>query len=374
MAFECYTKKMMKRRRENFKFSLQNCMDFVCGKPNVCGKRNVPLPLWRLSNLNEVMSDIPMFLAPMAGITDKPFRTVCKRMGADVLITEMISTRGLYYDDEKTKRLLETSENEHPVGVQLFGNQPEFFAHAAQKLSNLPFDFININMGCPTPKIVKNGDGCALMRVPELAGKIIEYTVESSGKPVNIKIRKGWDDSSVNAVEFSSMAEKSGASQIFVHGRTREQFYSGKADWDIIKKVKKTVAIPVIGNGDIFSPQDAKAMLEHTGCDGIMIGRGALGNPWIFREIRYFLKTGRQLPPPEMGEKLQTMLFHLDLAVEFYGERLGVLEMRKHLAWYLKGIPHSAPVKRAIQESKDTDHIKKILNEFFRHGTNMLWR
>jgi len=315
--------------------------------------------------LNEVVSDIPMFLAPMAGITDKPFRMICKKMGADVLITEMISTRGLYYNDEKTHRLLETGENEHPIGVQLFGNQPEFFAHAAKKLGSLPFDFININMGCPTPKIVKNGDGCALMKVPDLAAKIIEYTVRASCKPVNIKIRKGWDESSVNAVEFSDMAEKSGALEVIVHGRTREQFYSGKADWDIIKKVKKAVAIPVIGNGDIFSPQDAKAMLEHTGCDGIMIGRGALGNPWIFREIRHFLKTGRQLPPPEMEEKLETMLFHLDLAVEFYGQRLGVLEMRKQLGWYLKGIPHSAPVKRAIQEEKDPEQIKNMLTNFF---------
>lgn len=315
--------------------------------------------------MNEFMPDIPLFLAPMAGITDRPFRMICKEMGADILITEMISTRGLFYNDQKTHKLLEIGDDEHPIGVQLFGNDPEFFSHAVKKIQDLTFDFININMGCPTPKIVKNGDGCALMKVPDLAAKIIEYTVRASQKPVNIKIRKGWDENSINAVEFSIMAEKSGASQIIVHARTRESFYSGKADWDIIKKVKQAVGIPVIGNGDVFSPQDAKAMLEKTACDGIMIGRGALGNPWIFREIKFFLKTGKQLPPPEMKERLETMLLHLDRAVEFHGERLGVLEMRKHLAWYLKGLPHSAPVKRAVQEEKDPGQIKHILTKFF---------
>ncbi|HHW03590.1 MAG TPA: tRNA dihydrouridine synthase DusB [Thermoanaerobacterales bacterium] len=301
----------------------------------------------------------------MAGITDRPFRMICKEMGADVLITEMVSTRGLFYDDQKTRKLLEIGDEEHPIGVQLFGNDPEFFSHAAKKIRDFNFDFININMGCPTPKIVKNGDGCALMKVPDLAARIIEYTVRASENPVSIKIRKGWDESSVNAVEFARMAEKSGASQVFVHGRTRESFYSGKADWDIIRRVKEAVGIPVIGNGDVFSPQDAKAMLEKTGCDGVMIGRGALGNPWIFREVKYFLKTGRQLPPPEMEEKLETILLHMDRAIDFYGERLGVLEMRKHIGWYLKGLPNSAAVKRAIQEEKDPRQIKHMLTKFF---------
>lgn len=321
--------------------------------------------------MNEIAPHIPLYLAPMAGITDKPFRLLCKKMGADVVITEMISTRGIYYDDEKTRRLLETQESERPIGVQLFGNQPEIFAHAASKIDGLPFDFININMGCPTTKIVKNGDGCALMKVPELASKIIEYTVKSSGKPVGIKIRKGWDENSVNAVEFAKMAEKSGALQIIVHGRTREQFYSGRADWHIIKKVKQAVAVPVIGNGDVFSPQDARSMLERTGCDGIMIGRGALGNPWIFREVRYFLRTGVMLPPPDANEKLETILLHLDSAVNFYGERLGVLEMRKHIGWYLKGLPRSASLKRAVQEEKDARKIKQMLTAFFASLRNM---
>jgi tRNA-dihydrouridine synthase B len=307
----------------------------------------------------------------MAGITDKPFRLLCKKMGADVVITEMISTRGIYYDDEKTRRLLETQESERPIGVQLFGNQPEIFAHAANKIDCLPFDFININMGCPTPKIVKNGDGCALMKVPELASRIIEYTVKHSGKPVGVKIRKGWDENSVNAVEFAKMAEKSGAFQIIVHGRTREQFYSGRADWHIIKEVKQAVAVPVIGNGDVFSPQDARSMLERTGCDGIMIGRGALGNPWIFREVGYFLRNGVMLPPPDENEKLETILLHLDSAVNFYGERLGVLEMRKHIGWYLKGLPRSASLKRAVQEEKDAGKIKQMLTAFFASLKNM---
>lgn len=315
--------------------------------------------------MNELKSCTPLFLAPMAGITDRPFRMICKEMGADVLITEMVSTRGLFYDDQKTRKLLEIGDEEHPIGVQLFGNDPEFFSHAAKKIRDFNFDFININMGCPTPKIVKNGDGCALMKVPDLAARIIEYTVRASENPVSIKIRKGWDESSVNAVEFARMAEKSGASQVFVHGRTRESFYSGKADWDIIRRVKEAVGIPVIGNGDVFSPQDAKAMLEKTGCDGVMIGRGALGNPWIFREVKYFLKTGRQLPPPEMEEKLETILLHMDRAIDFYGERLGVLEMRKHIGWYLKGLPNSAAVKRAIQEEKDPRQIKHMLTKFF---------
>ncbi|MDI3481301.1 MAG: tRNA-dihydrouridine synthase [Tepidanaerobacteraceae bacterium] len=315
--------------------------------------------------MSEFESPIPLYLAPMAGITDKPFRLLCKKMGADVLITEMINTRGLFYNDKKTRRLLETEEGERPIGVQLFGSQLEYFAIAAKKIKDMPFDFININMGCPTPKIVKNGDGCALMKVPEVAATIIKYTAESSDKPVGVKIRKGWDENNVNAVEFAQMAEKSGAFQIIVHGRTREQFYSGRADWDIIKKIKQSVSVPVIGNGDVFSPKDALAMFEQTGCDGIMIGRGALGNPWIFRQTAYFLRTGRMLPPPDMKEKLETILMHFEAALNFYGERLGVLEMRKHIGWYLKGLPHSASVKRAVQEEKDVGKIKQMLTAFF---------
>lgn len=309
--------------------------------------------------------EIPLYLAPMAGITDMPFRTICKQFGADVLITEMISTRGLVYDDPKTSKLLEIDPSENPIGAQIFGNDPEDFAKSVEKIVDLPFDFININMGCPTPKIIKNGDGCALMKAPKLASRIIEVTAKTSKKPVSVKIRKGWDKNSVNAVKFSSMAENSGATMIIIHGRTREMFYSGKADWDIIKRIKETVGIPVIGNGDVFTPEDALEMFKKTDCDGIMIGRGALGNPWIFRDIKHFLKTGRKVSPPDMKELLETMLHHLNKAISYHGERLGILEMRKHLAWYIKGLPHSAPVKNSLQRCKDVDSINKILDNYF---------
>lgn len=309
--------------------------------------------------------NVPLYLAPMAGITDLPFRSICKQYGADVLVTEMISTRGLVYNDPKTFKLLETTPEENPIGVQLFGNDPEDFDVAIKKIAHLPFDFININMGCPTPKIVKNGDGCALMKEPHLASEIIKSAVKASKKPVSIKIRKGWDSGSINAVEFSMMAETSGATMIMIHGRTREMFYQGKADWDIIKKVKSAVNIPVIGNGDVFTPEDAASMLESTNCDGIMIGRGALGNPWIFREIKYYLETGSKLNPPSLDERYRTMLLHLNKAISYHGERLGILEMRKHLAWYIKGLPHSAPVKNALHQCKDVGSIEKILSDYF---------
>ena len=308
---------------------------------------------------------IPLYLAPMAGITDMPFRTICKQFGADVLITEMISTRGLVYDDPKTSKLLEIGSGENPIGVQLFGNNPGDFVKSVEKIIDLPFDFLNINMGCPTPKIIKNGDGCALMKDPKLASRIIEMTVKVSSKPVSVKIRKGWDEDSVNAVKFSSIAENSGASMIIIHGRTREMFYSGKADWDIIKRIKETVAIPVIGNGDVFTPEDAFEMFKKTNCDGIMIGRGALGNPWIFKDVKHFLNTGRKTSPPHIKELRDTMLFHLNKAISYHGERLGILEMRKHLAWYIKGLPHSAPVKNALQQSKDVGSIEKLLDDYF---------
>lgn len=315
--------------------------------------------------MKDIFGNSPVFLAPMAGITDSPFRSICKELGADVLITEMVSTRGLYYNDKKTEALLYFKQEEHPVGVQLFGNDPYFFQEAIRKIEDKPFDFININMGCPTPKIVKNGDGSALMKNPELAAEIVKKTVSATNKPVSVKIRKGWDENSINAVEFSQCMEESGASMIIIHGRTREQFYSGKADWDIIRKVKQAIRIPVIGNGDIFSAEEARSMIETTGCDGIMVGRGAMGNPWIFREIQHYMRTGQSLERPTPEERLEIMLLHIERALEFHGERLGILEMRKHLGWYLKGLPHSAPVKQEIQKARDENHIRQVLSQYF---------
>lgn len=315
--------------------------------------------------MQKSFQEIPLYLAPMAGITDMPFRTICKQMGADVLMTEMISTRGLVYNDNKTAKLLQVNPDENPIGVQLFGNAPKDFEESVKKIDDLPFDFININMGCPTPKIVKNGDGCALMKDVKLASSIIKVTARASRKPVSVKIRKGWDKDSINAVELSSAAEDSGASMIIIHGRTREMFYSGKADWDIIKSVKDAVDIAVVGNGDVFTPEDAFEMLEKTDCDGIMIGRGALGNPWIFREVKYFLKTGKKAAAPTLKERREIMLLHLNNAISYHGEHLGILEMRKHLAWYIKGLPHSAPVKNALQQCKDVGSIEEILNNYF---------
>lgn len=310
--------------------------------------------------------DTSIFLAPMAGVTDKPFRLICKNMGADILITEMVSTRGLFYGDKKTQKLLSIDDSEHPIGIQLFGNNPQIFQDAIKKIAKIPHDFININMGCPTPKIVKNGDGSALMKDLELSKRIITKAVEVSKKPVTIKIRKGWDNDTVNAVEFSKAAEECGAAMIIIHGRTREEYYSGKADWDIIKEVKKSVEIPVIGNGDIFSPEDAIKILKKTKCDGIMIGRGAMGNPWIFREVKHYLKTQKRLPSPSPKERFNVMMNHLKKAIKFHGKRIGVLEMRKHLAWYLKGLPYSALVKKSVQEAKDAKEIQNILINYFK--------
>lgn len=308
----------------------------------------------------------PLFLAPMAGITDQPFRCLCKQFGADILITEMVSTRGIFYGDKKTKKLLSVNEREHPIGVQLFGNQPDVFLEAVKIIHPIPFDFININMGCPTPKIVKNGDGCALMKQPQLSSEIIKSVVKAAdGRPVTIKIRKGWDNSNINAVQFAKMAEESGADLIIIHGRTREDFYTGKADWDIIKEIKKAVSIFVVGNGDIVDPESAEMMLYKTKCDGIMIGRGALGRPWIFRQIKHYLKTGEKIPMPSIEERLRIIMSHIDSALDFHGERVGVLEMRKHLAWYLKGLPHSANVKRVIQNSDSIKDIKETLEFYF---------
>ena len=246
-----------------------------------------------------------VFLAPMAGVTDLPFRILCKEMGCGLVYSEMVSAKGILYDNKNTTELLEIDSKERPVAVQLFGSDPEILGAMAKKIEQYPIDIIDVNMGCPAPKIVKNGEGSCLMKTPELVGRIVKSLVESQSKPVTIKFRKGFDDDHVNAVEIAKIAEANGASAVAVHGRTREQYYSGKADWDIIKQVKEAVNIPVIGNGDVFTPQDAKNLLEHTGCDAIMVGRGAQGNPWIFKRILHYLQTGELLPEPTAEERVE---------------------------------------------------------------------
>ncbi len=305
-----------------------------------------------------------VFLAPMAGVTDMPFRILCREQGCGFVYTEMVSAKGMHYNDRKSHMLTELNEAEKPAGVQIFGSDPEILASIARRLNDSDAALIDINMGCPTPKITKNGEGSALMLKPELAGEIIKAVSAASEKPVTVKIRKGWDDEHVNAVELAVTAEKYGASAVAVHGRTREQFYSGKADWSIIRDVKKAVAIPVIGNGDIFKPEDAAHMLEYTGCDAVMVGRGAQGNPWIFKRVRHYLDTGELLPEPGVKEKTAMIVRHMEMLVTLKGGRTGICEMRKHIAWYLKGLPNSAGIKEKVFTMDSPQEIVQLLQEY----------
>ncbi len=304
-----------------------------------------------------------IFLAPMAGVTDMPFRILCREQGCGLVYSEMISAKGMFYKDEKSWKLADLSEAEKPAAVQIFGSEPEILAHSAEKLNASDAAILDINMGCPTPKITKNGEGSALMLKPELAGEIIRAVVSVSHKPVTVKIRKGWDEEHLNAVEIAQLAEKNGAAAIALHGRTREQFYSGKADWGIIKSVKESVSIPVIGNGDVYKPEDAARMLELTGCDAVMVGRGAQGNPWIFNRIRHYLKTGELLPEPSMEVKKEIILRHLNMLVSLKGEHTGVCEMRKHIAWYIKGHKNSAQFKDRIFKAVSQDEMVELVHE-----------
>ena len=291
------------------------------------------------------------FLAPMAGITDAAFRTVCAEQGAAVTYTEMVSARALVYEDKKTASLLEMQPEHRPCGAQLFGNEPDIMAEAAVRAAAIcKPEFLDINMGCPMPKIFNNGDGSALMKNPPLAGEIIRAVSRAVSVPVTVKFRMGWDSQHINAVEFAKIAEFSGAAAITIHGRTREAFYSGKADWEIIRQVKEAVSIPVIGNGDIVDALSAKRMLETTGCDGLMIGRAAQGNPWIFREILHYLASGELLPPPTLEERVGVALSHLDLLVALKGEHRGIQEGRKHMSWYFRGLQGGARLRDRINK------------------------
>lgn len=308
--------------------------------------------------------DNEVFLAPMAGVTDLPFRLICRRHGCGLLYTEMINAKALAYGDKNTKRMLYIEEEEKPVAVQIFGSEPHYMARAAEILNEYPNVVLDINMGCPAPKVVKNGDGSALMKDPILAGQVMERVVKYSEKPVTVKIRKGWDENSINAVEIAKIAEESGIAAITVHGRTREQYYSGKSDWDIIAEIKETVTIPVIGNGDIFTFEDAVKIKEKTNCDAIMIGRGAQGNPWIFDRVNTYIKTGEILPEPSPEEKIKIALEHYNLAIDHDGEFVAVREMRKHLGWYIKGMKNSAKYRNYINSLLTADEVKESLYRY----------
>lgn len=313
--------------------------------------------------IGNVELDSPVALAPMAGVTDLPFRILCREQGCGLMCTEMVSAKALLYKNRNTKPLLETKPEERPVAVQLFGSDPDIMSEMALMLEEGPYDIIDVNMGCPVPKIVNNGEGSALMKNPKLAGEILSAMTRKLKKPVTVKFRKGFNDESVNAVEFAKMAEQSGAAAVAVHGRTREQFYSGKADWDIIRQVKEAVRIPVIGNGDIFTPQDAGRMMEETGCDGVMVARGAKGNPWIFRRIDHYLKTGEVLPKPKPEEVKQMILRHAALLAEFKGEYTAMREMRKHVSWYTAGYPHSAALRNDINLVETMEELTELVLE-----------
>jgi len=312
-------------------------------------------------NIGNVKLDNPYILAPMAGVTDLPFRLLCREQGAGLLCMEMVSAKALQYNNKNTKALMTIHPDEHPVSLQFFGHEPDVISEQAKRYEHLPFQMLDINMGCPVPKIVNNGEGSSLMKNPKLVYEIVSQTVKAIEKPVTVKIRKGFDEDHVNAVEIAKIIEEAGAAAVAVHGRTREQYYSGKADWDIIRQVKEAVSIPVIGNGDVISGESALRMRAETGCDGVMIGRGSQGNPWIFAELNEYEKTGVMPERPSAAVIRDTMLRHARLQIDFKGEYLGIREMRKHVAWYTKGMKGSAKLRDAINLVESYEELEELL-------------
>lgn len=311
--------------------------------------------------IGNVTLENPYILAPMAGVTDLPFRLLCKEMGAGLICMEMISAKAISFHNKNTEKLMEILPEERPVSMQLFGSDPDLIAEIASQIEERPFDILDLNMGCPVPKVVNNGEGSALMKNPKLAQEIVYKTARAIKKPLTVKIRKGFDDANVNAVEMAKRLEAAGAAAIAVHGRTREQYYSGKADWDIIRQVKEAVQIPVIGNGDVTDPVSAHKMMEETGCDGVMIGRASRGNPWIFRDLVEYDRTGTVPEKASLSELKEMILRHGQLQLKYKGEYTGIREMRKHVAWYTAGYPHSAAIRRRVNEIETFEQLEEML-------------
>lgn len=303
-------------------------------------------------------------LAPMAGVTDLPFRLLCREQGVGLLCMEMVSAKAIYYNNKNTEDLMRIEPEENPVSLQLFGSDPYIMSEMAKRIEERPFDILDINMGCPVPKVVNNGEGSALMKNPKLVGEIVSAVAKAIQKPLTVKIRKGFDDDNVNAVEIAKIIEESGAAAVAVHGRTRQQFYSGEADWEIIRQVKEAVQIPVIGNGDVSSPESAKKLVDQTGCDGIMVGRAAQGNPWIFRQITHYLDTGELLDKPTLSEVKEMIVRHAQLQLRYKGEYTAIREMRKHVAWYTAGFPHSAKLRGAVNEMETMEQLLALVESW----------